>query len=61
MNNVMKLKNGICYDLNGWKYMSIRGSPRERGYAHGYFVAKEFKEIQKMLDFVVYEDYGEKW
>jgi len=57
----MKLKNGICYDLNGWKYISIRGSPKERGYAHGYFVAKEFKEIQKMLNFIIYEDFGETW
>ena len=61
MSSIMKLKNGICYDLNGWKYMSIRGSPRERGYAHGYFVAKEFKEIQKMLNFIIYEDFGETW
>jgi len=61
MSSIMKLKNGICYDLNGWKYMSIRGSPRERGYAHGYFVAKEFKEIQKMLNFIIYEDFGEPW
>jgi hypothetical protein len=61
MSSIMKLKNGICYDLNGWKYMSIRGSPKERGYAHGYFVAKEFKEIQKMLNFIIYEDFGETW
>ena len=60
-SSIMKLKNGISYDLNGWKYISIKGSPRERGYAHGYFVAKEFKEIQKMLNFIVYEDYGETW
>ena len=61
MKSHMKLKNGMCYDLNGWKYMSIRGSAKERGYAHGYFVAKEFKEIQKMLTFVIYEDFGETW
>jgi hypothetical protein len=61
MTSIMKLKNGISYDLNGWKYISIKGNPRERGYAHGYFVAKEFKEIQKMLNFIIYEDYGETW
>ena len=61
MQNTMKLKNGVSYDLNGWKYISVRGSPRERGYAHGYFVAKEFKEIQTMLKFVVLNDYGEDW
>lgn len=59
--HIQKIKNGISYDLNGWKYISIRGSARERGYAHGYFVAKEFSEIQKMLQFVVYNDYGETW
>ena len=59
--NTMKLKNGISYKLNGWRYVSVRGSPKERGYAYGYFVAKDFKEIQKMLTFIVYEDYGEKW
>lgn len=60
-SSIMKIKNGICYDVNGWKYMSIRGSPKERGYAHGYFIAKEFKEIQKMIQFIIYEDIGEKW
>jgi len=57
----MKYKNNICYDLNGWKYMSIRGSPKERGYAHGLFVAKEFKEVQKMMNFIIFEDFGVKW
>ena len=61
MSNIIKIKNGTSYDLNGWKYISIKGSPRERGYAHGYFVAKEFKEIQTMLQFVVFNDYGETW
>lgn len=59
--DMMKLKNGISYKLNGWTYVSVRGTPKERGYAYGYFVAKEFKEIQKMLNFIVYEDLGLKW
>ena len=50
MNSV---KNGISYELNGWKYISIRGSARERGFAHGYLAAKEMKEIQAMLRFNV--------
>ena len=54
----MKVKNGIRYEKNGWTYLSLKGSPSEIGYAHGYLIAKELKEIFKMLDFVLYEDYG---
>lgn len=59
--STIRIKNGISYDLNGWKYISVKGNASERGYAYGYFVAKEFKEIQKMLNYIVYEDLGEKW
>ena len=48
--NYKKLKNGISYDLNGWKYISVKGKPRERGYSMGYFVAEEFKKIQKIIN-----------
>jgi hypothetical protein len=56
-----KIKNGICYDKNGWKYISIKGKPKERGYAYGYFCANDFKEIQKMLHFLMMEAYGMEW
>ena len=58
---MLKIKNGICYDKNGWKYISINGKPKERGYAYGYFCAESFAKIQKMLDFLIYESYGVKW
>ena len=56
----MKVKNGIRYEKNGWTYLSIKGNPSDIGYAHGFLVAKEIKEIFKMLDFTFYEDYGYK-
>jgi len=56
-----KKLNGICYDKNGWKYISIYGKPKERGYAYGHFCAKEFKEIQVMLKFLMMEAYGQEW
>ena len=58
---MLKIKNGVSYDKNGWLYISVRGSPKERGYAYGYFCAKSFIEIQKMLDFLMFESYGLKW
>lgn len=57
----MKIKNGFSYEKNGWKYISIYGNPRERGYAYGYLCANDFIKIQKMLNFFVYESYGFKW
>jgi hypothetical protein len=49
------------YEKNGWKYISIKGKPRERGYAYGFLCAKDFIEIQRMLHFFMYESYGMKW
>lgn len=57
----MKIKNGISYDQDGWKYISIKGKPKERGYAYGYLCAKEFKKIQEMLKFYMMESYGKPW
>jgi len=56
-----KTKNGISYEKNGWKYVSIKGSPKERGYAYGYLCAKDFIKIQKMLEFLMMETYGMSW
>ena len=56
-----KIKNGSSFDMNGWKYISIKGRPRERGYAYGYLCASEFKEIQRMLKFYIPETYGKEW
>ena len=55
------VKNGISYEENGWKYISIRGEPHERGYAYGYLCANEFKKIQEMLLFFIPETYGMSW
>jgi len=56
-----KIKNGISYNQNGWKYISIKGNPKERGYAYGFLCANEFKEIQKMLKFFMMESFGMDW
>jgi len=31
---IEKIKNGMSYSKNGWKYISIYGDPEERGYAY---------------------------
>jgi hypothetical protein len=61
MNNNKIIKNGLSYEKNGWLYISVKGTPRERGYAYGYFCAAEFKKIQEMLKFSCWNDFGETW
>ena len=56
-----KIANGMSYELNGWKYISIYGSPIKRGYAYGYLCAELFTEVKKMLNFLVYDTTGQTW
>lgn len=53
--------HGFMTEKNGWLYISIHGSPRERGFANGYLVAQELKDIHAMLEFVAMEDFGVTW
>ena len=46
-----KVKNGISYEKNGWLYVSVKGKPKERGYANGYLCAKLFAQVKTMLNF----------
>ena len=57
----MSVKNGVCYEKNGWLYVSVKGGAKERGYAYGYLIAKEMKKVQEMLEFSIYNSTGRKW
>jgi hypothetical protein len=54
----MKMKNGSREEKNGWTVLALKGSAQERGYAHGYLMAPELKEIFKMLEFFFINTYG---
>ena len=54
-------ENGACYKMNGFTYVCVKGSPKDRGYAFGVCCAEDFKDIQKMLHFVCDEEYGRSW
>ena len=56
--SVQKIKNGLKYELNGWKCISISGSAYNRGYAHGQLLKNELAEVHKMLKYSLYEDFG---
>ena len=56
-----RVKNGFSHEMNGWLYVSIKGGPKERGYAYGQLVAKEMREIFKMVKYITYEENGKPW
>ena len=56
----MKIKNGFRYELNGWVYIHIQGKPFERGFAHGYLLAKEIAEALRIIKFSLYDTHGLK-
>jgi hypothetical protein len=56
-----KVKNGISYDKNGWTYVSIFGNPYERGFAYGELIFQDIEKVKKILDFMIYQNYGVSW
>ena len=38
------LSKAYRHEKNGWIYLHIEGTPEERGFQHGYLLAKEIKE-----------------
>ncbi len=57
----INIRNGIRCDLNGWTYVSISGTPLERGLQYGRLIKEDMKEVHRILDFLIYTDYGVKW
>ena len=40
------------HEKNGWIYLHIEGTPEERGFQHGYLLAKEIKEALREMSIV---------
>jgi hypothetical protein len=40
------------HEKNGWIYLHMEGAPEERGFQHGYLLAKEIKESIRVLSVV---------
>ncbi len=58
---VVEVEHGLSMRLHGWLYVSVRGSPRERGVAYGSLIAADFAKVQAMLAFWMLETYGHPW
>ena len=46
------LSKADSYEKNGWIYLHIEGTPEERGFQHGYLLAKEIKEALRVMSVV---------
>lgn len=46
---------------NGWINIKIYGKPYERGYQYGQQCSTLFRNIQKMCQFVILDNYGVTW
>jgi len=49
------------YEKNGWIYLRIEGEPRERGFQHGYLLAKEITESLRVRRQVWKHTSGMDW
>lgn len=48
-NQISALGKANRHEKNGWTYLHIEGTPKERGFQHGYLMAAEIKENIRLL------------
>jgi hypothetical protein len=46
-------KSSLAKPKQGWIQITISGEPYERGFQHGYLLSDQFKNIHKVLSFIV--------
>lgn len=52
------LKNSYRFEKNGWIFLHIEGEPYQRGFQHGFHLAKELADVMRTLDFYIYRQTG---
>ena len=48
-------------DRNGWVYVHLEGPPKQLGYQHGYLLAPEIEEDQKIIAMLLERDTKQDW
>jgi len=54
-NKKQNIQGEVLATSEGWKNIRIYGAPYERGYAHGFLLARELKTAKQTLPFIVRE------
>jgi Phospholipase B len=47
--------------VNGWTYVHLEGTPAEIGFQHGYLLATEIQDMQKVFALELTHDDGKAW
>src|SRR5271166_3742857 len=47
--------------VNGWTYVHLEGTPAQIGYQHGYLLATEIQDMQKVFALELTHDNGKDW
>ncbi len=53
-----KYNQGFRYEKNGWIFLHVEGRPYDRGYQHGYLIAKEYKDAYKCYNDMMIQTMG---
>jgi len=53
------LDKAYRYESNGWVFVHVEGQPFERGYQHGYLLAREIQDALRVSKFLAHWDTGE--
>src|SRR5450432_3382330 len=48
-------------DRNGWTFVHLEGAPAEIGFQHGYLLAPEIQDFQKVISLELEHDNHRKW
>ena len=57
-----RMKNALRRPAqNGWTYVRLEGTPAEIGYQHGYLLAPEIREAQKVIALELAHDTKRSW
>ena len=57
-----RLKGAVRHPaVNGWTHVHLEGTPAEIGYQHGYLLAAEIQDMQKVFALELTHDNGKDW
>jgi hypothetical protein len=54
---IPKIQGEILSKKEGWITLQINGSPYQRGFAHGFLLYKEMRDVMKMFLFSIQKDF----
>lgn len=56
-----RLEGSLRQELNGWIFVHLEGSPARVGFQHGYLLAEEIADAQKVIALVLEHDTKQPW